>query len=122
MEKVLLNISKGNKSGEITKMSKEEQLKNNFMISYDDLLDKSILATVLSHSYNIVVIKLESGLPIKYIGKALMDIADNIQVLAGDSVDENVYSILTDLFPDKAGIIRKSRMTGKNVFTALGIQ
>lgn len=121
MDKMLINISKENKSGSILKMSKEQQLSDNFEISYEDLKDKAILATILSHRYSLAVIKLESGTGISFLGKALLGIADNIKVLAGDTVDETVYDILSDLFPDEAGIIRKSKITGKNVFSELGI-
>lgn len=75
---------------------------------------KSTHLFIASNVWESIFIELEDSIPDGYLGNLNM-ICNNIKVNLPDKVTDKTVHLLTELYPDKAGALRRNYMQGRDV-------
>lgn len=107
-------LYKDNKSS-VKSLSKEEQHQlTKLNLSYDDLGDNMIIAMVLGHGINTLDIEICET---EYTNAVLaLMLASEVMCVTKVETCEASFKILSSLYPDKVGQLRRAKMLNKNLW------
>lgn len=80
---------------------------------------KAVHLFVASHKWDVIEIEICDEIPEGSL-RFLRIVCNNIKVKVPDDVTDKTLRILTDIFPDKSGLLRKQYFAGKSVKEVLG--
>lgn len=83
----------------------------------------SVTAThlyIASHSWESIELELDDSIPDNILGNMrLVCNPENIKVILPEDITDKTVRLLIDLYPDKAGVIRRTYMSGGSIREAV---
>ena len=91
---------------------KKEMVENECHLSTSMLAMKATHLFIASYRWESVQLAIDDIIPIGYL-RCLPLVSDNIKVSLPETITDHTMTLLTEVFPTKAGSIRRAYMTGQ---------